>query len=30
LTAREWLMGMLLVMMSVQMFLDGLAEYLRK
>ncbi|MBS1791349.1 MAG: YhgN family NAAT transporter [Acidobacteria bacterium] len=30
LTAMERLMGMLLVMMSVQMFLNGLAEYLRK
>lgn len=30
LTAMERLMGMLLVMMSVQMFLDGLAEYLRR
>jgi multiple antibiotic resistance protein len=30
LTAMERLMGMLLVMMSVQMFLDGLAKYLRK
>lgn len=30
LTAMERLMGMLLVMMSVQMFLDGLAEYMRK
>lgn len=30
LTAMERLMGMLLVMMSVQMFLNGLGEYLRK
>jgi multiple antibiotic resistance protein len=30
LTAMERLMGMLLVMMSVQMFLNGLAEYLNK
>lgn len=30
LTAMERLMGMLLVMMSVQMFLDGLAQYLRR
>ena len=30
LTAMERLMGMLLVMMSVQMFLNGLAEYLGK
>ncbi|MFN0110424.1 MAG: YhgN family NAAT transporter [Blastocatellia bacterium] len=30
LTAMERLMGMLLVMMSVQMFLNGLAEYLRR
>lgn len=30
LTAMERLMGMLLVMMSVQMFLNGLADYLHK
>ncbi|HQR31980.1 MAG TPA: YhgN family NAAT transporter [Blastocatellia bacterium] len=30
LTAMERLMGMLLVMMSVQMFLNGLDDYLRK